>query len=104
MFHRTDDFDRVDGGEAGVEEERATQASATITKNAAHLKKYFLQNIYSQFHHYPAPYRLQMFDSPHQSRHYLQVLCLSHIAEDKLADGADEQGQNDPVSAQPGLV
>ena len=55
MFHRTDDVDRVDGGEAGAEEERATQASATITKNAAHLKKDFLQYICSQFH-YPSPY------------------------------------------------
>ena len=33
-----DDDYLVDGGEAGAEDERATQASATITKNAAHLK------------------------------------------------------------------
>ena len=39
MFALIDDVDRVDGGEAGAEDERATQASATITKNAAHLKK-----------------------------------------------------------------
>ena len=32
------DNDLVEGGEAGAEDERATQASATITKNAAHLK------------------------------------------------------------------
>ena len=41
MFDRIDD-DRVDGGEAGGEDERATQASATITKNAAHLEKVHL--------------------------------------------------------------
>ena len=34
----TVDFYCVDGGEAGAEDERATQARATITKNAAHLK------------------------------------------------------------------
>ena len=45
-----------------------------------------------------------MSNPPHQSSHYLQVLCLGHIAEDKLADGANEQGQDDPVGAQPGLV
>ena len=47
---------------------------------------------------------MQVYNPPHQSCHYLQVLCLGHIAEDKLADGADEQGQDDPVGAQPGLV
>ena len=35
------DDDLVDGGEAGEEDERATQASATIIKNAAHLENLF---------------------------------------------------------------
>ena len=45
-----------------------------------------------------------MSRSPHQGCHNLQVLCLGHIAEDKLPNGAGEQGQDDPVGAQPGLV
>ena len=46
----------------------------------------------------------QKFNSPHQCSHYLQVLSFGHIAEDKLSNGADEQRQDDPVGAQPGLV
>ncbi len=49
------------------------------------------------------PFKLNRI-SPHESGENLQILGLGDVAEDKLSDGADEGGEEDPVGVQAGNV